>query len=271
MEVELPPGMRYRLLCRATAHRAVEIEGDPQLGVDRCRCVVHRVQPETVQPLVGRDERDRRPGSLEIPVDGLGPAAGIDDSPAGARREVAGEPDEPAAACRSRTPPFGKGPQHRFAGRDAAEREIALAIAARSVVRLDVEELPDVVIADVFEVPVGASVAGTPVFPAVAVSPTPRSRSVRCTLTRLGHVRERQALGGEPDAAPPRIVERPPVRADAVVVADAGVDVKRQRAAEGDVGSQMPCGAAARTISARKASPLAFENCAGGSPSIAAC
>ena len=107
--------------------------------------------------------------------------------------------------------------------------------------------MANVVITDVLEVPVSTRIRRNSLCRAVDcvadASFVERGRHAH----RLGDIRERQALGRKADAAPPRIVERPPVGADAVIVADAGVDVKRQKTAAGGHGTQSVCGAAART------------------------
>ena len=134
--------------------------------------------------------------------------------------EIAREPDQPAAARGAGAPPLGERPQHRLAGRDAAEREIALRVARAQVGRhATPKSSSHVVIADVLEVPVRAGVAwhARPSSAGDAPGAAP-SRSTSVDRRGVGHVGEREALGGEPDARAARIVERPAVRAHAVVV-----------------------------------------------------
>ena len=94
-----------------------------------------------------------------------------------------------------------------------------------------VEQLADVVIANVFEVPASAGVRGDSGLPSGCCAAGAALAERALHGHGLRDIRKRQALGGKADAAPPRIVERPPVGADAVVVAHAGIDMKGQETA----------------------------------------
>ena len=106
-------------------------------------------------------------------------------------------------------------------------------VAPTEPARVEPEELLQVEVAEVVEVPAGAGVAGDALLPPGVVN----ERIVR----RLGdegreeilvrHVGEGEALAGEAEAARPGVGQLVAVAADAVVVRDAAVRPDRQRAA----------------------------------------
>ena len=100
-------------------------------------------------------------------------------------------------------------------------------VDAAQLGRVDAEQPLQVVVADVVEVPAAADVARHAGLPARVVHDAVRRPAAGLERRLVGDVGEGQALGGEADLRPARVLERAPVAADAVVVGDAAVGAER--------------------------------------------
>ena len=193
---------------------------------------------DAAEALVGRPDGDRSEDPAQVVVGRLRLAAMVEDAPACTGDQVAQPEDEPASARRGGPPPLAEHLRHHLAADGPRELEVALRIGAPQLDRVEVEELAEVVIAHVVEIPADTGIALDTGLPARVVDD---GISVREELgERLGvrDVGERQALGRESHSREPGVGQRPEEAADAVVVRDPAVRAERQLAAawrRGDV------------------------------------
>ena len=207
--------------------------GTRQRGSPRRRPagVVHRMQPETVQALVRGQERHRRKRALEIPVGDFGPALGIDDAPSCAwpRDRARTTPvrrgtTSPGDAIRQRS---AASPRRwrRGRARDSAR------CRARAGRRAHAEQPLDVVIADVFEVPVRRRRRGERrPSSAGGVQAAPSARSLS-TVAASGTFENARHSAANRTSARRASSNGRRVGAHTVVVADAPIDLERKRSA----------------------------------------
>src|SRR5258706_10519263 len=167
-------------------------------------------------------DRLRCPGALQVPERGLRITFAVHEAPASAGPDVAREPGERAAAAARRSAPLRVRTRHDFAAHDARESVIALDVLGAKLDRIHTEELLQVVIAHVFEVVARTAVAGDSCLP---------RWMMRRQMIAFGNIRESKTFGRELHARAFHIRDWPTIRADAVVMRDAGRDVERQRAA----------------------------------------
>ena len=113
--------------CRSASRRSARSEASRDAAVSLCtwRCSPSRPSSE-MATCTGRKARFR---AYHADFGRCGP---VDDAPAGARSEVAQEPDEAAGRRRARAAPLGERRLHHLGHGRAAEFEVALRVVARA-------------------------------------------------------------------------------------------------------------------------------------------
>ncbi|MNS72994.1 hypothetical protein D3C72_1064200 [compost metagenome] len=168
---------------------------------------------------------------------GFRPAGRIDNAPARAGNEILQGPDQSALTGGTAAPPFGKSRLHDLGRRGPGHVEIKAAIFATQHVRFDVVEQLQIVIANILEIPGGATIARCAGFPPWIVHGDAGKISVQRFL--FGNIGEGEAFGGKAQIGAARIFQRAAIGAHAVIMADPGVGNEGQCTAGrgiGDIG-----------------------------------
>ena len=206
------------------------MERHAKLAFHGLGAIVHRVKAQAIQPFVDREERDGRADAFHRVIRRLRNAACVDDAPARAVPQIAQEPDDRARAISARAPLAERG-AHALGDGDAPELEVSREIRVANLRRIHAEDAFHVVIAHVVEVPRRASIARDARLPARMERRRFAVAHERFDGLVARHVREREALRREAHARAPRVLERPQVRTDTVIVRHAVIDLEWKRPA----------------------------------------
>ena len=188
------------------------------------------MQIEAVQTLVRQQQR----GRLQHPAEGvprrLGAAVTVDQSHARPVEQVLLLQHERAATRRLGASPLRERLGHHGGDCGATEVEVVVGLHVSDGDRIDIEELADVVVADVLEVP---RTTGIPRYQ--RLPPMVADHDATCLQALHGLIAgndgEGKAFSGESHPARACVGQRTSVGADPEVVRHAGVDGERQCAA----------------------------------------
>src|SRR4051794_20218057 len=117
---------------------------------------------QSVQSFIRNGNLPGLPGALEKVIRRLWATQTVHKAPAGARPEVLKEPDEATRIVPMSAAPLGENLAHHLAWSYPAQLQIARHVERSQGRRIDREQVLDVKIADIFEVPAGAAVARHP-------------------------------------------------------------------------------------------------------------
>ncbi len=230
-------------LARLEQPLALGEPGGDDARLERFGSVVAQMQVQAIQTLVDEQAPDGR----ERPPHGvpgrLGTAEAVEQPESRAEQLVAPGGEHRTGAARAGTSPLGEHALEHDGGRRALQREVALGVVAAKRYGVEPEQLAEVVVRDVGEVPRRAGVVGDGGEPArVADGVHGTGEAVRGGPP--GRSAEREAFAGEAHRRQPGVGQRAPVMADAEVVARpiAGIEglraTARARAHDGHLGEQ---------------------------------